>query len=136
MHRSVKGVAQKARTARSRQPASTRERRWAKLNLLATLVRRDLESQYKGSILGNLWPLLNQLSQLVIYTYVFSIVLKVKLKLAGFPENSDITFGVWLFAGLPPLECFHQRFDQVGSIRGGAAKFSQKSGIFPSVCCP
>ncbi|TAF38303.1 MAG: ABC transporter permease, partial [Oscillatoriales cyanobacterium] len=96
--RSVKGFAHQARTV-------SRGRR-AKLNLLATLVRRDLESQYKGSILGNLWPLLNQLSQLLIYTYVFSIVLKVKLNLAGFPENSDITFGVWLFAGLLPWSAF------------------------------
>lgn len=98
MLRSVKGFAHQARTV-------SRGRR-AKLNLLATLVRRDLESQYKGSILGNLWPLLNQLSQLLIYTYVFSIVLKVKLNLAGFPENSDITFGVWLFAGLLPWSAF------------------------------
>ncbi len=104
MLRSVKGVAQKARTVGVRLPASSQ---WeAKVNLLATLVRRDLEAQYKGSILGNLWPLLNQLSQLLIYTYVFSIVLKVKLNLQGFPENSDVTFGVWLFAGLLPWNAF------------------------------
>ncbi len=82
-----KRVAQKAQTVDGRLPASTPRRR-ARLHLLITLVRRDLEAQYKGSILGNLWPLLNQLSQLLIYTYVFSIVLKVKLNLAGFPENS------------------------------------------------
>ncbi|MDE5068801.1 MAG: ABC transporter permease, partial [Trichodesmium sp. St4_bin8_1] len=70
------------------------------LNLLFTLVRRDLEARYKGSILGNLWPLLNQLSQLLIYTYVFSIILKVKLSLRGLPEDSKLTFGLWLFAGL------------------------------------
>ena len=70
------------------------------LNLLFTLVRRDLEARYKGSILGNLWPLLNQLSQLLIYTYVFSIILKVKLSLKGLPEDSKLTFGLWLFAGL------------------------------------
>lgn len=29
------------------------------------------------------------------------------------------------------LECLHQRFDQVGSIGGGAAEFSEKSGISP-----
>ena len=75
--------------------------RWlVSLNLLFTLVRRDLEARYKGSILGNLWPLLNQLSQLLIYTYVFSIILKVKLSLKGLPEDSKLTFGLWLFAGL------------------------------------
>lgn len=128
MLRTVKGVAQKARRVSCRLPASSQ--RWAKLNLLATLVRRDLESQYKGSILGNLWPLLNQLSQLVIYTYVFSIVLKVKLSLAGFPENSDITFGVWLFAGLLPWTAFTS-----GLIKSGVSVVGQpnlvKKVVFP-----
>ncbi|MEG5140050.1 MULTISPECIES: ABC transporter permease [unclassified Microcoleus] len=124
----MKGVAQKARTAGGRRPASSQ--RWTKLNLLLTLVRRDLEAQYKGSILGNLWPLLNQLSQLVIYTYVFSIVLKVKLQLAGFPENSDITFGVWLFAGLLPWSAFTS-----GLIKSGVSVVGQpnlvKKVVFP-----
>ena len=34
---------------------------WAKFDLLRALVRRDLEARYKGSVLGNFWPLLNQL---------------------------------------------------------------------------
>lgn len=80
-------------------PASTRW--WLKFNLLRSLVRRNLEAKYKGSILGNLWPLVTQLSQLLIYTYVFSIVLRVKLSLRGLPDN-NITFGLWLFAGLLP----------------------------------
>lgn len=74
---------------------------WVKLNLLKTLVQRDLDARYKGSILGNLWPMLNQLVQLLVYTYVFSVVLQVKLNLKGLPPNS-LTFGLWLFAALLP----------------------------------
>lgn len=81
------------------------DRMWAKFDLLKTLVQRDLEARYKGSILGNLWPLLNQLAQLFIYTYVFSVVLKVKLTLKALPEN-NFTFGLWLFAGLLPWIAF------------------------------
>lgn len=66
------------------------------------LVQRELTARYQGSILGNLWPLLNQLSQLLIYTYVFSIVLQVKLSLRGVGEDNPLTFGLWLFAGLVP----------------------------------
>ncbi|MGD1903924.1 MAG: ABC transporter permease [Geitlerinemataceae cyanobacterium] len=76
-----------------------------KFSLLGALVQRDLEAKYKGSILGNLWPLLTQLSQLLIYTYVFSIVLRVKLDLMGIPSN-NFTFGLWLFAGLVPWLAF------------------------------
>lgn len=90
------------------------EQRWAKFDLLRTLVRRDLEARYKGSVLGNLWPLLNQLSQLLIYTYVFSIVLNVKLSLKGLPAN-DATFGLWLFAGLLPWIAFTGGLAQAAS---------------------
>ena len=100
--RTMKGVVRKA-GIRWRLPIH--ERWWAKFDLLRTLVRRDLEARYKGSVLGNLWPLLNQVSQLLIYTYVFSIVLKVKLSLKGLPAN-DFTFGLWLFAGLLPWTAF------------------------------
>lgn len=85
-----------------------------KFNLLATLVQRDLEARYKGSVLGNLWALLNQLSQLLIYTYVFAIVLEVKLSLKGLPAN-NITFGLWLFAGLLPWIAFTSGMSQAAA---------------------
>lgn len=99
----MRGVVGKARRLRRLLPV--REHRWAQFELLRTLVRRDLDARYKGSVLGNLWPLVNQLSQLLIYTYVFSIVLNVKLSLKGLPPN-NITFGLWLFAGLLPWIAF------------------------------
>ncbi|WP_017302676.1 ABC transporter permease [Spirulina subsalsa] len=75
------------------------------IDLLKALVQRDLEARYKGSIIGNLWPLLNQLSQLLIYTYVFSVVLQVRLSLKELPAN-NISYGLWLFAGLIPWITF------------------------------
>jgi len=102
--RSVKGAVRRARV-------TSESRWWTIADLLFAMVRRELEARYKGSVLGNLWPLLNQLSQLLIYTYVFSIVLKVKLNLAGLPEN-NVTFGLWLFAGLLPWTAFVGGFAQ------------------------
>jgi lipopolysaccharide transport system permease protein len=99
----MRGVLRKTKKLKRFLPVS--DLQWAKFDLLRTLVRRDLEARYKGSILGNLWPLVNQLSQLLIYTYVFAIVLKVKLSLQGVPDN-NFTFGLWLFAGLLPWISF------------------------------
>ncbi len=91
------------------------EARWGfKLELLKTLVQRELESRYKGSVLGNLWPLLTQLSQLLIYTYVFSIVLQVRLELSGVPAN-NFAYGLWLFAGLVPWFAFTTGLSQAAS---------------------
>lgn len=109
----MKGVLRKASRARKWLPLD--EQWWLNFDLLRTLVRRDLEARYKGSVLGNLWSLLNQLSQLLIYTYVFSIVLKVKLSLNGLPEDSSITFGLWLFAGLLPWMAFTGGLSQSAS---------------------
>jgi lipopolysaccharide transport system permease protein len=99
----MRGILHRAGKLRRLIPVN--DRHWAKFDLLRTLVRRDLEARYKGSVLGNLWPLVNQLSQLLIYTYVFAIVLKVKLSLNGVPEN-NFTFGLWLFTGLLPWISF------------------------------
>jgi lipopolysaccharide transport system permease protein len=99
----MRGALHKIEKLKNLMPIS--DLQWAKFDLLRTLVRRDLEARYKGSVLGNLWPLVNQLSQLLIYTYVFSIVLKAKLSLPGIPEN-NFTYGLWLFAGLLPWISF------------------------------
>ncbi len=110
------------------------EQWWAKFDLLRTLVRRDLEARYKGSVLGNLWPLLNQLSQLLIYTYVFSVVLNVKLNLKGLPAN-DATFGLWLFAGLLPWIAFTGGLTQAaGSVL--AQPNLVKKVVFPLALLP
>jgi len=87
---------------------------WTKLDLLKTLVQRDLAARYQGSVLGNSWALLNQLAQLLVYTYLFSIVLKVKLSLGGLPSN-NFTFGLWLFTGLVPWIAFTTGFSQAAS---------------------
>ncbi len=44
------------------------DRQWTKFDLLGTLlVQRNLKVRYRGAIIGNLCPLANQLSQLLIY---------------------------------------------------------------------
>lgn len=90
---------------------------WNKLDLLSTLVQRDLDARYKGSVLGNLWALVRQIAQLLIYTYVFSIVLKVRLSAQGLPGgNANFTFGLWLFAGLIPWNTFTNGLNQAMNV--------------------
>jgi lipopolysaccharide transport system permease protein len=107
-----------------------------KLDLLRTLVIRDLEARYKGSVLGNLWPLVNQLFQLLIYTYVFAIVLKVKLQdqITGLPDN-HLTFGLWLFAGLLPWSTFSGGLMQAASSVIGQTNLVKKV-VFPLALLP
>ncbi|WP_414571495.1 ABC transporter permease [Nostoc sp. CCY 9925] len=128
----MRGFVRKAGKLRRILPVN--EQFWAKFNLLRTLVRRDLDARYKGSILGNLWPLLNQLSQLLIYTYVFSVVLRVKLTLKSLPE-SNLTFGLWLFAGLIPWIAFTGGLIQSASSVVGQPNLVKKV-VFPLTLLP
>jgi len=107
---------------------------WVKLDLLKTLVQRDLEARYKGSVLGNAWSILNQLAQLLVYTYLFSIVLKVKLNLPGLPAN-NFTFGLWLFAGLIPWTAFITGFSQAANSVTNQPSLVKKV-VFPVVLLP
>jgi lipopolysaccharide transport system permease protein len=65
--------------------------------LLRELVRRDLASRYRGSVLGFLWAFVTPLWQLALYTLVFSYILRVPLDNEG-----TKSFPVFLFAGLIP----------------------------------
>ncbi len=111
------------------------DRLWTKFDLLRTLVRRDLEARYKGSVLGNLWSVVNPLSQLLIYTYVFSVVLKVKLSLKGLPANENVSFGLWLFAGLLPWIAFSTGLTQSASSVIGQPNLVKKV-VFPLTLLP
>lgn len=132
MVRTIKGAFRKANSISQRSLLD--EQLLVKLNLLKTLVQRDLAARYKGSVLGNLWPLLNQLSQLLIYTYVFSVILKVKLPANNLPENS-FTFGLWLFAGLVPWIAFTSGFMQAANVVVGQPNLVKKV-VFPLSLLP
>ncbi|MFM2428950.1 MAG: hypothetical protein RLZZ511_163 [Cyanobacteriota bacterium] len=109
----------------------------ANLDLLKTLIQRDLAARYKGSILGRFWVVLNQLAQLLVYTFAFAIVLKAKpSELSALPiPDASIAYGLWLFAGLVPWGAF-----TLGVTQGATAVLNQpnlvKKVIFPLALLP
>lgn len=75
---------------------------WLQRHLLGLMVTRDCIGRYKGSLLGLLWPLINPLGHLLLYTFLFCIVLKVKLGTSASTSN----FALYLMAGLLPWGAF------------------------------
>ncbi|MBQ9827766.1 MAG: ABC transporter permease [Lachnospiraceae bacterium] len=53
---------------------------WHYREMIAGLVRRDLRGRYKASFLGFLWTFINPLLQLLVYTMVFSIILRSNIE--------------------------------------------------------
>lgn len=66
--------------------------------LVREMVRRDLQGRYAGSTLGVLWVFVPPLAQLLLFTFVFSTVIRVPLDSHG----PRVGFAAWLFAALLP----------------------------------
>ena len=47
--------------------------------MMYNLVKKDLRTRYKGSILGFLWTFINPLLQIMIYTIVFSVIMRANV---------------------------------------------------------
>jgi lipopolysaccharide transport system permease protein len=69
-----------------------------RLFLLSELVRRDFQARYAGSALGFLWSFALPLWQLLLFTFVFSGILRISL----FGERTE-SFALFLFCGLLPF---------------------------------
>ena len=67
--------------------------------VIATFVQREIHTRYVTSALGLGWALIRPLSLLVLYTFVFSYVLKV-------PPAGTSDFAFKLFCGLVPWLAF------------------------------
>ncbi len=52
---------------------------WNYRFMIASLTRRELRGRYKGSVLGFLWTFINPLCQVVVYTIVFSVIMRSNL---------------------------------------------------------
>ena len=53
---------------------------YAYRQMLISLVKKDLRGRYKASVLGFLWTFINPLLQLLVYTVVFSVVMRAGIE--------------------------------------------------------
>ncbi len=72
--------------------------------LLTNLTRREIKGKYKRTALGQLWSLANPVASMVIYTVVFSLIIRMKPQ-PGDPSGLDV-FAAWLMCGLLPWSFF------------------------------
>jgi lipopolysaccharide transport system permease protein len=67
------------------------------LYLITQLVKKDIETRYKGSILGLFWSFITPLLMLIIYTFIFSEIFQAKW---GILSNNKFMFALTLYCGL------------------------------------
>jgi len=88
--------------------------------MLRNVVLRELRARYKGSVLGFLWTFVNPLLMLVIYSVVFSYILKTEI----------INYPMFIFVALLPWNYF------VNSILQGTVSLVQNAGLIKKIYFP
>lgn len=96
----------------------------SKAFLLKEMVVRDVRARYAGSGLGILWAFANPVLWMLLYTGVFSLVLRVPVEggFASFPE--------FLMAGLLPWMAMHEGIARSASVLVDNAAMVKKT-VFP-----
>lgn len=96
--------------------------------LLVNLTRREVKGKYKRTALGQLWSLANPLAQMLVYTLVFSVIIKIE-PAAGDPSGLDI-FALWLMCALLPWTFF------TGVVTGGMSSLVGNENLIKKVYFP
>src|SRR5687768_17261062 len=86
------------------------------LHLLLELVRRDFSTRFTGSALGVVWAVLQPLSLVVLYWFVFTVIFPAtgggKFRAADL-AGGESSYAIFLIAGLIPWLGFNE-----GILRG------------------
>lgn len=93
---------------------------WDYREMINSLVRRDLRGRYKGSVLGFLWTFINPLLQLVVYTLVFSVIMRSGIE----------KYYIFLFVALVPWIFFST------SVQGGATSVLNSADMIKKIYFP
>ena len=88
--------------------------------MIFRLVRKDLRGRYKGSVLGFFWTFLNPLLQLLVYTMVFSVIMR-----SGIDK-----YYLFLFVALVPWIYFSS------SLTGGATSILGSGDMVKKIYFP
>jgi ABC-type polysaccharide/polyol phosphate export permease len=94
--------------------------------LVRELVVRDLRGRYTGSALGFLWAFVHPIWQLILFSVVFAIILRIPL--VG--ERTE-SFAAFLFAGLLPWLAFSEGVTRSAGVVGENGQLVKKMR-FPS----
>jgi len=73
---------------------------WGYRALVQNLTNRQLKSQYKESLFGNLWSMINPAATIGVYSLVFGVFLKFGRNIPGVQYGDLQSFPLYLFCGI------------------------------------
>ena len=93
---------------------------WAYRTMIRSLVHKDLRGRYQASMLGFLWTFIVPLCQLLVYTVVFSVILRSTVE----------KFYLYLFVALIPWNFFS------ACLTGGSSCILQQQSLVNKIYFP
>ncbi len=83
-------------------------------SMLVSFIKRDFKTRYMGSVLGGYWNFIHPIALILIYSVIFSGVMRVR-----FPEdlgNHPLGFTIYLCSGILPWTAFAEMLSRTTNI--------------------
>jgi lipopolysaccharide transport system permease protein len=104
---------------------------WSYRGFVLGSVKREFQSKYQNSMLGAIWTIINPLSMIVVYTVIFSQVMRAKL-----PDmDSDFAYSIYLCSGVLTWGLFAEIVGRSQNVFLEYASLIKKLN-FPRICLP
>ncbi|MEI2415737.1 ABC transporter permease [Orrella sp. JC864] len=104
---------------------------WAYRGFIKGSVSREFQAKYRNSLLGAAWPVLQPLAMIVIYTVIFSQVMRARLPDA----TGTFSYSIYLCAGLLHWGLFSEITSRAQNTFIENANLLKKLN-FPRLCLP
>ena len=104
---------------------------WAYRGFILGSVKREFQIKYRNSLLGAAWNIINPLSMIVVYTVIFSEVMKSRLP----GVEGGYAFSIYLCAGLLTWGLFAEITNRATGMFVDNATLLKKLS-FPRLCLP
>jgi lipopolysaccharide transport system permease protein len=104
---------------------------WAYRGFVLGSVKREFQSKYVNAMLGAVWSLISPLAMILVYTVIFSEVMRAKL-----PGNdSTAAYSIYLCAGILTWGLFAEILTRAQTMFLDNANLIKKIS-FPRICLP
>ena len=104
---------------------------WAYRGFILGSVKREFQSKYRQSILGAAWNVINPLAMIIVYTVIFSQIMRAKLP----GIDSSFAYSIYLCSGVLTWGLFAEITSRCQNIFLENANLIKKLS-FPRICLP
>jgi lipopolysaccharide transport system permease protein len=104
---------------------------WAYRGFILGSVKREFQSKYRNSVLGAAWTIINPLAMIIVYTVIFSQIMRAKLP----GVDSAFAYSIFLCAGVLTWGLFAEIAGRGQNVFLENANLLKKLS-FPRLCLP